>query len=216
MTVNETGDARSSRLLLFEKPVYLDEHEEFASVLIIGLDVCHRFSIGARIEVRSTGNTLHMNKCMLLEMLDNIDDLMQENAILPKNRHTKIKIQPVYETLYKISDGNKHVKLSMNALLTLRSKLPIIKIQIHQLECVNYEKQFYDLLNYFRDGNLNESDLYDLSNKMFSSSCDFERSELALEIMTNFLDWFMRCIPLYRKSLLHTHIHSHNNDTIIE
>lgn len=198
----ETNDTRSSRLL-FERPVYLDDYDEyeFVSTLIIGIDIHRRLSIGARIEVRSMGNALHVDKCTLLEMLESIDDILQENTVLPKYNHTKVKIRSIHEALYKISVGNKHVKVSVKALLTLRSKLPLIEMQINQLECANYEIKFYDLLKYFCDGNLHKSEL--LNKMLMLDSEIFERS-FVLEIATNSMDWFMRCIPLYHKALLHT------------
>lgn len=203
-SISEKNDTRLNRLL-FEKSIYLDDYDEdeFASVLIIGIDIRRRFSIGARIAVRSMGTTLQMDKSTLLEMLDNIDELLQENSVLPKCGHTKARIQSIHEAQYKISVGNKNVKVNAKALLTLRSKMSIIKMQIKLLECANYEKQFYDLLNYFCDGNLHKSELLNKMDMLIKE--DFERL-FVLEISTNFLDWFMTCIPLHCKALLHTHI----------
>lgn len=201
-SITEASDTQPSRLL-FEKPVYLDDYDEdeFVSTLVIGIDIRRRLSISARIEVRSMGNALHMNKSTLLEMLDSIDELLQENAVLPKFNHNKVRIQPIHETSYKIIVDNKYVKVSSKALLTLRSKLPIIKMQINLLECAKYEKQFYDLLEYFCDENLHKSEL--MNKMLMLISEDFERL-FVLEISINFLDWFMTCIPFYCKALIHT------------
>lgn len=201
-SISEEGDRQINRLL-FEKPVYLDDFDdgEFVSVLIIGIDIKRRLSIGARIEVKSMGTTLHMDKSTMLEMLDKVNDLLQEDSVLPKYSR-KVRIQPINDTQYKICVGNKSVKVTADALLTLRSKLPIIKMQIHILEYANYEKQFYDLLNYFCDANLHKSGL--LNEMLLMISKDFQ-SQFVLEISTNFLDWFISCIPLYCKALIHTH-----------
>lgn len=203
----ETSLTQSNRLL-FEKTVYLEDYDEdeFVSVLIIGIDIRQRLSIGARIEVKSMCAALHMDKSTLLEMLDSIDDLLRENAVLPNFNRNKVRIQPIHDTLYKISVGNKHIKVSMKALLTLRLKLPIIKMQIHLLECADYETQFYDLLNYFYDLNLHKSELLDRMFMLVSE--DLERS-FVLEISINFLDLFMICLHLYDKALLHSY-----NDTM--
>lgn len=214
---NETGFTRHwSNRLLFEKTVYLEDYDEdeFVSTLIVGIDIRQRLSIGARIEVRSACDVLHMDKNTLLELLDSVNDLLEENTVLPNYNRTKVRIQPINETMYKIRVGNSHVKLSMKALLTMRSKLPIIKMQIHLLERSNYEIQFYNLLSDFQYRNLHESDLLDrivmpVSEEEVKDEC-VERT-LLLEISTNFLEWFMNCIHLYAKSLSHIHIH---NDTM--
>lgn len=204
--------------LLFEKVVRLgDDYEdddydsEYASVLIIGLDPCRRLATCGRLNMKEMNSVLHMDESTLLDLLDCINDQFQANTVLPKYPSSNISIRSINERLYKIDVGGEIVKMSLEELLKLRQKLPLIKRQMKEFASAEYEIQLYNLLQYFCFGDEHEIDNDDTRSsnsheqKVYDEMCmlngdRFDRS-LALEIARNFMNWFAKCLRLYADAL---------------
>lgn len=192
--------------LIFEKHVYLDD--EYGSVLVIGISPHNKMSIAARIENRAS--VFHLDKESLNHLLDCVDDRFGENVNYPLSKQGYINIQQIDDRLFKISLGNRCIKMCLSALVTLKQKLTPIKMLIRRLLRDNYEKNLYKLLHHFcYDGNekavLETMHAHIHKQKLIDVLCELDRECLersfTLEIACNCSDWFAACIPLYIKTL---------------
>lgn len=212
--------------LIFEKNIYLDDDIDGnydqvynKNVLIIGLCPHNRMKVYARIESRTEcGGVLHLDAVSLMNLMDCIDRRFSEKTVSNKGHdeidggENKISLQYTIGNRYKITVGDKYLKLSLTTLLNLKRKYSIIQLTIVLFEDENYEPQLYNLLNHFcyeaneriviqalhRSHNINKNNLiYEIW--MLECSC-FSKS-FVLEITDNCLDWFVRCVRLFIRSL---------------
>lgn len=198
--------------LIFEKHIYL--RDEYDSVLIIGISPHNQMSTAARIEIRANDRIFHFDKVLLTHLLDYIDDRFSESAISPKRDLRHVNIQQLNGRFFKINFGNAHMKIHLNALLSLKRMLPLIKTQITLLERENYESHLFKLLHHIEQSQIDdtcdlechqERDNYEsylckiLHHPMHVAKfeCDCLHKSFVLEIAFNCSDWLTACIPLY-------------------
>lgn len=208
--------------LIFEKKIFLnenvddDECRESTSVIVLGINPHDRLSTSGRIEVRSatTKTVLRMNKETLIDLLESINDRFREDAVTPKQR--KISIRSINEILFEIKAANEVIKMSLNTLLTLRDKLPIIKLQIDMLERVGCSNSLFNLLHHFcydaeqnavmramhNNGRDPTIDKRQLIIELCQIDCECLEKSFVLEIANGYLDWFVTCVPQYIKAII--------------
>lgn len=197
--------------LLHEKNIYLDEVND--CMIILGISPHERFSIAARIEIKSSASVLHLSKEQLVDLLDCVGHRFCENAVFPQTNRGDVHIQLYNERLYKVYSHNEYIKMSLNALLTLKQKRSLIKMYIKLMESDEYEEQLYKLLlHYCYDTEErvivsalhSSTDLYkqQIVNAIYRLSCSCLEKTFALEVMCNCAEWFSACAPLFIKTLI--------------
>lgn len=194
--------------LIFEKHVYLDD--KYESVLVIGISPHNKMSTAARIENRANASVLHLDKESLFDLLDCIDVRFSETTKYPMYQRGHINIQQIDDRLFKISLGNRLIKMHPSALFSLKQKQILIKMLIMRLERDNYDTNLFKLLHHFcYDGNektvLEALHIHIHKQKLIDVLCELdceclERS-FTLEIASNCPDWFATCVPLFIKTL---------------
>lgn len=183
--------------LICEKFIYLDDDR--TEVLVIGISPHNKMSVAGRLESRASASFLHLDRKALMELLHCVDDCFRGSIDIPKPE----------------TDSHEVIKLKMDALLTLRRKLPIIRQEIELLERGQYDKQLFQLLEHFcfeTDErivmkSLNtlralymKSDNLELLEKMCQLECECVQKSFVLDITANCLEWFVHCVPLYIKA----------------
>lgn len=197
--------------LLFEKNIYLDDVND--CTLIIGINPHARFSIAARIEIKSEASVLHLSKEEFADLLDCVGDRFCENTVFPPTNSADIHIQQCNEQLYKVYSQNECIKMSLNTLLSLKQKRPLIKMHVKMLENNEYEDQLYKLLLHYcydseEKGVMNalhsSRDLYkqQIIDAIYMLRCSCMEKTFTLEVMCNCADWFAACVPVFIQTLL--------------
>lgn len=207
------------RTLIFERNIYLDCEYGSVVVVVLGINPFERFTACARIEVRSTGNFIHLDGDSMDNLLKCIDEKFGENAVWPDQAHGNVAIQLVGERLYNIKIvGNKHtIRMSESALLAIRQKQLLIKINMKLIECDKYETQLFNMLNHFCF-EATERSVLDvlhspatrmLNSNVFGELCKLNCTCLdmtfALEIISHCSEWFASCVSIFMKALFELH-----------
>lgn len=197
--------------LIYEKTVHL--HDEYDSVFILGVDPLNRFEFSARIEVRSMNKYMHLDGESLFNLLECVSKRFRENAVFSNESNRAVTIQWIDHQLYKVTINDEtHIKISLNALLTLRLKKRLIQTHINLIDCANYRRLFFCLLSHisleasekFILGALNTQtkSKTNFFEEICKSNCSGLDMSFNVEMSLNHSDWVISCIPIFIKALL--------------
>lgn len=150
--------------------------------------------------------------------LDNIYDCIVVLGIDPLNRFAvsaRIEVRSMNSCIHLDAQSmikRANIKMSRDALLTLRQKQSLIQMQMSLMDCKKYESLYFNLLSHFSFEATEKTLLKALHShtpsNFFSEICKFEctclNMSFTLEIALHCSDWFISCVPLFIKALMQT------------
>lgn len=215
--IDEINGTDGDYKLIHEKNIYLND--ECGSVITIGMNPRDRFEIYVRLEMRLMNSSLLLDSESMTQLLHCLVERFHINAVLPTtlsqnfnkrlSGKQQIGISSFQQSFYKIIINQKNIKLdhkTIEALLNIKSYVMTL-ISLYEAEREKVETNFFKLLNYFCYGktfhDINELLKNNiLFNELIGSSCIGLEDLLAVEIAVNFSAWFIKCIPMFMKTLM--------------
>lgn len=201
--------------LLHEKNIYLNESS--GCVLILGIDPQAEFKIAARLEIRAYHNVITMNGSSLNHFLENLNQYFDANTVYPQTQPTSmfeiaVQLSPLYQRMFQLRIDRKSIKIdeeSLQALYNIKSHIQmyILMLEYERKPC---EAQFFKLLNHY----CYKKSIQDLSetqnshhtqtffDEIINLHCDCLDKSFALEIASNFSDWFQFCTGTFLETLM--------------
>lgn len=218
--IQGTSKCDNSHNLLCEKNIYLNA--AFGSMIVVGINPKDEFNVYARIENRSTNNSILINEKNLSHLLDCVSEQFSINSVFPSSSSSnftrtpedavRMQITSFHQRFFKISIGENQIKIDEDSLLRLLRLDSYVRsiILMLQSQSKTYESFFFNLLSHFcYEKSVEEAiQLSELEyiqhffDEVINFHCECIDKSFILEIATNFSQWFATCIPLFIKSIM--------------
>lgn len=205
----------NSLRLIAEHSVYLNDKNQTA--LKIGLSPQHFFQVITRFETNTINSVIltgdELTKVM--EFLDNnlIKDRIGITSAYEKNV-SGIVLKQIKPRTFALNIGQKYLTLDEDTLNAILWKKLYIEEYVSMLEETRkpYETMLIDLMNHFYcDNNLlkfatdfsqSKRDVYYFFDEIIDSHGNCIEKSFAIEIGSNFPQWFTKCISIFIKTMM--------------